>query len=203
MTVILLIRHGENNYTQTGKLAGWIKGVHLNEMGRVQATTLAENLATYPINYVYSSPLVRALETARPIAASKKLTVRKCYQVGEVRYGQWQGKSLKVLRKTKLWNQIQNRPAISSFPDGESIRYAQIRAVGAIEKIVGRHPKGCIVVVSHADVIKLILAHYLGLALDLYQRIVINTASISELNISYNGVKVIRINQTTKVSVTK
>jgi probable phosphoglycerate mutase len=203
MTRVLLIRHGENHYTQTSKLAGWTKGVHLNEMGRLQAITLANQLTSYPINYVYTSPLVRALETAKPIAVSKKLTVRKCYQIGEVRYGQWQGKSLKILRRRKLWNQIQNRPATASFPGGESILNVQIRAVSAVEKLVSRHPKDCIVLVSHADVIKMIVAHYLGLALDLYQRIMINTASISELDISYNGVKVIRINQTTKVSVTK
>ena len=203
MTRILLIRHGENNYTQTGKLAGWTKGVHLNEIGRLQATTLADQLTSYPINYVYSSPLVRALETARPIAVAKNLNIRKCHQIGELRYGQWQGKSLKVLRRRKLWNQIQSRPATASFPGGESIRYAQIRAVGAVEKIVSRHPKDCIVLVSHADIIKMIVAHYLGLALDLYQRILINTASTTELDISYNGVKVIRINQTTKISVTK
>ena len=203
MTRVLLIRHGENHYTQTSKLAGWTKGVHLNEMGRLQAITLANQLTSYPINYIYTSPLVRALETARPIAVSKKLTVRKCHQIGEVRYGQWQGKSLKILRRRKLWNQIQNRPATASFPGGESILNVQIRAVSAVEKLVSRHPKDCIVLVSHADVIKMIVAHYLGLALDLYQRIMISTASISELDISYNGVKVIRINQTTKVSVTK
>ena len=201
MTRILLVRHAENNYTQTGKLAGWIKGVHLNEVGRLQASTLADNLAIYPIKYIYSSPLVRALETARPIASSKNLNVLKCTQIGEVRYGQWQGKSLRVLRRRKLWNQIQNVPSLSSFPDGESIRYAQSRAVGAVEKILVKHPKSCIVLVSHADVIKMILAHYMGLALDLYQRIVVDTASISELYISYDGVKVIRINQTTKVSI--
>ena len=201
MTRILLVRHAENNYTKTGKLAGWIKGVHLNKVGRLQATTLADNLATYPIKYVYSSPLVRALETARPIAAAKNLNVLKCTQIGEVRYGQWQGKSLRVLRRRKLWNQIQNVPSLSSFPDGESIRYAQSRAVGAVENIVVKHPKSCVVLVSHADVIKMILAHYMGLALDFYQRIVVDTASISELYISYDGVKVIRINQTTKVSI--
>lgn len=201
MTRILLVRHAENNYTKTGKLAGWIKGVHLNKVGRLQATTLADNLATYPIKYVYSSPLVRALETARPIASAKDLNVLKCTQIGEVRYGQWQGKSLRVLRQRKLWNQIQNVPSLTSFPDGESIRHAQSRAVGAVETIVIRHPKSCVALVSHSDVIKMILAHYLGLALDLYQRIVIDTASISELYIARDVVKVIRMNQTTEAFV--
>ena len=116
MTRILLVRHAENNYTQTGKLAGWIKGVHLNEVGRLQSATLADNLDIYPIKYIYSSPHVRALETARPIASSKNLNVLKCTQIGAVRYGQWQGKSLRVLRQRKLWNQIQNVPSLTSFP---------------------------------------------------------------------------------------
>ena len=201
MTRILLVRHAENNYTRTGKLAGWIKGVHLNEVGRLQATKLADALAIYPIKYIYSSPLVRALETARPIADVHKLNVSKCSQIGEVRYGQWQGKSLRVLRRRKLWNQIQNVPSLSRFPDGESIRSSQMRAINAVETIVGRHPKSCVALVSHADIIKMIVAHYMGLTLDLYQRIVVDTASISELYIANDVVKVIRINQVTEAFV--
>ncbi|HCU81136.1 MAG TPA: phosphoglycerate mutase, partial [Chloroflexi bacterium] len=113
----------------------------------------------------------------------------------------WQGKSLRVLRRRKLWNQIQNVPSLSRFPDGESIRSSQMRAINAVETIVGRHPKSCVALVSHADIIKMIVAHYMGLTLDLYQRIVVDTASISELYIANDVVKVIRINQVTEAFV--
>ena len=196
MTRVLLIRHAENDYTQAGKLAGWKAGVNLNESGRQQAALLAEQLAGAPIKAVYSSPLARALQTARPIAAARGLRVRRCARLGEVRYGDWQGKSLKALRRRKLWRLIQQRPSAASFPGGESIRGVQVRAVAAMDELVADHPKDCIAVVSHADVIKMIVAFYLGMALDLYQRIIISTASVSELALVSGEVRVLCINQT-------
>ena len=146
------------------------------------------------IKAVYSSPLVRALETARPIAATRQLRVHRCIRLGEVRYGDWQGRSLKALRRRKLWRLIQQRPSAASFPGGESIRGVQVRAVAAMEELVARHPKDCIAVVSHGDIIKMVVAFYLGVALDLYQRIVISTASVSELGFYSGEVRVLRVN---------
>ncbi len=195
MARVLLIRHAENDYTQARKLAGWKAGVHLNKAGRKQVALLAEQLSGTPIKVVYSSPLARALQTARPIAEARRLDVRHCARLGEVRYGEWQGKSLKALRRRKLWRLIQHRPSAARFPGGESIRGVQVRALGAIEELVTRHPKDCIAVVSHGDVIKMIVAFYLGMALDLYQRIIISTASISELGFFSGEVRVLRVNQ--------
>ncbi|HKZ70989.1 MAG TPA: histidine phosphatase family protein, partial [Anaerolineales bacterium] len=89
MTQLLVIRHGENEYTRTGRLAGWTKGVHLNEAGQKQAQALAERLGKAPITATYSSPLERALETAVPLAKAKGLKVHIREGLGEVRYGQW------------------------------------------------------------------------------------------------------------------
>ncbi|MEK7785772.1 MAG: histidine phosphatase family protein, partial [Chloroflexota bacterium] len=116
MTDILLIRHGENEYTRKGKLAGWTPGVHLNETGKAQAEALAERLAQAPIKAIYSSPLERALETAGPLAQARKLPVQKCEGIGEVRYGEWTGRSLKVLARTKLWKVVQRQPSAMEFP---------------------------------------------------------------------------------------
>ena len=70
------------------------------------------------------------------------------------------------------------------FPDGESIREVQSRAVAEIEEIAEEHPKGKVCCVSHGDVIKLIAAHYLGVHIDLFQRIVIGPASVSVIALS-------------------
>lgn len=196
MARVLLIRHAANDYTQAGKLAGWKAGVSLNKSGREEAALLAEQLAGAPIEAVYSSPLARALQTARPIAVARHLQVVRCARLGEVRYGDWQGKSLKSLRRRKLWRLIQQRPSAAKFPGGESIRAVQVRAVAAMEELVARHPNDCIAVVSHGDVIKMILAFYVGMALDLYQRIVISTASVSELGFFSGEVRLLRVNQT-------
>src|SRR3990172_889836 len=130
MTQLLLIRHGENEYTRTGRLAGWTKGVHLNEAGQKQAQALAERLSKAPLTGIYSSPLERALETATPLAKAKGLKVKICEGLGEVRYGEWTGKSLKRLAHTKLWRVVQQQPSAMEFPEGETLRAVQARAGG-------------------------------------------------------------------------
>jgi probable phosphoglycerate mutase len=195
MTDILLIRHGENEYTRKGKLAGWTPGVHLNETGRAQAEALAERLAQAPIKAIYSSPLERALETAGPLAQARKLPVQKCEGIGEVRYGEWTGRSLKVLARTKLWKVVQRQPSAMEFPGGETIRAVQARAVEAVEEIVKRHPKDAVALFSHGDVIKLIVAYYLGMPLDTFQRVAIGTGSLTVIRVSPGMPMVMRMNE--------
>jgi probable phosphoglycerate mutase len=179
MSQLLLIRHGENDFTSKGKLAGWTPDVHLNDTGRAQARALAEKLTSAPIKAIYSSPLERAVETALPLAKAKGLTIYKRSEIGEVRYGEWTGKSLKMLARTKLWQVVQKQPSAMQFPGGETLRDVQSRAVNEIEKIVIAHPKDTVAIFSHGDIIKLVLAYYLGMPIDMFQRLTINTASIS------------------------
>ncbi|MBP7692396.1 MAG: MSMEG_4193 family putative phosphomutase [Anaerolineales bacterium] len=196
MTLLLLIRHGENDYTKTGRLAGWTPGVSLNATGQQQARALAERLKDAPLKALYSSPLERAQETAAPLAAVKKLPVRIVEGVGEVRYGEWQGRSLKRVARTKLWRTVQSLPSAMQFPQGETFRAVQSRAVEAVEQLVLAHPKDMIAVFSHGDVIKLLVAHYLGLPLDLFQRIMINTASVSVVRLGQGQPVLVKLNET-------
>ena len=198
MTQLLLIRHGENEYTRTGRLAGWTKGVHLNEAGQKQAQALAEQLSKAPLTGIYSSPLERALETATPLAKAKGLKVQIREGLGEVRYGEWTGKSLKRLAHTKLWRVVQQQPSAMEFPEGETLRAVQARAVEAIEEIARAHAKDkrMVVAVSHGDVIKLIVAYYLGMPLDLFQRIVISTASVTALRLGHGHPTLVKLNET-------
>jgi probable phosphoglycerate mutase len=196
MTLLLLIRHGENDYTKRGRLAGWTPGVHLNEAGRKQAEALARRLDAAPIQVVYSSPLERARETAAPLAAAKGLKVQIIDGLGEVRYGAWQGRSLKQLSRTKLWRTVQGLPSGMEFPEGETFRAVQARAVDAVEVIVRRHPKDLVAAVSHGDVIKLVVAHYLGLPLDLFQRLMVGTGSITMLRLGRGHPTLVKLNET-------
>jgi probable phosphomutase (TIGR03848 family) len=198
MPLVLLIRHGENEFTRTGKLAGWTAGVSLNEAGRKQAEGLVERLKGVPIKFIYSSPLERAQETAAPLAAALKLPVTIAPGLGEVKYGQWTGKSLKVLGRTKLWKVVQQLPSAMQFPEGESMRGAQLRMVDAIDEIVRRHPspKAVLALFTHSDPIKLAVAHYLGMPLDLFQRIMIATASVTVLRLGHGQPSLVKLNDT-------
>lgn len=196
MTTILLVRHGENDWVKKHRLAGWIEGIHLNENGRQQAADAAERLAKLPIKAIYSSPVLRCRETADFIAASQNLPVNLLDEIGEVRYGKWEGKKIKKLAKKKKWFTVQFYPSRMKFPDGDTLRGVQTRGVEALETLAQTHrDRDIIVVVSHADLIKLVLAHYLGVHIDLFQRIIISPASVSMLHLSENGVvRVGRIN---------
>lgn len=196
MTVIVLVRHGENDWVKKNRLAGWIEGIHLNENGRQQAAAAAERLSPLPIKALYSSPVTRCLETAEYIARQQQLEIRQLPDVGEVRYGDWEGKKIKKLAKKKLWHTVQFFPSRMRFPEGEALREVQFRAIQALEKLASQYEdRDVVVIVSHADLIKLVLAHYLGTHIDLFQRIGISPASISVLHLPANGmVRVLRIN---------
>jgi probable phosphoglycerate mutase len=186
MTHILLIRHAVNDYVKTGRLAGWTPGVHLNEEGQAQAQALGQRLAEAPIKHLYASPLERTMETAEAICAHHPhLSIRQKPEIGEVRFGDWEGKLLAELSARKLWRIVQDYPSRAEFPNGETIRDAQARAVTAVEGLATAHPAEMIAVVSHADIIKLVLAHFLGMHLDSFQRLVVHPASVSTVSLSY------------------
>lgn len=195
MGTIVLVRHGENDWSKKNKLAGRIPGVHLNEAGHQQAHAAAQRLAALPIKAVYSSPITRCLETAAYIADTHSLTIHHVSELAEVDYGEWEGKKIKKLAKLPLWRAVQFFPSRARFPRGEALRDVQHRAIQAIEEIAGRHEKEIIVIVSHADLIRLVLAHYLGVHIDSFQRLVISPASASVISLHPEGmVRVLRVN---------
>ena len=194
-TTVLFIRHGENEWTESHKLAGRTPGVHLNAYGRQQAKALGKRLAKTKLSAIYASPLERTMETAEPIAQALGKQVIPEPGLLEVDFGSWQDKTLKQLRRRKLWKTVQNNPARMCFPEGETFADSQLRAVKAIEKLCEKHkPEDIIVCVSHSDIIKLVTAYYLGLPIDLFQRLTIAPASITTLHIGTGGARILNIN---------
>ncbi len=181
----------------TGKrLSGSIPGIHLSEEGRLQAERLAERLAPLRFTQVYASPLERCLETAEPIAAPRRLEVKVLADLEEIGYGRWAGKPLAQLARTNLWRRIQLLPSSVEFPGGETLVGAQRRAVAAIDAIAAGAPRGVVVAVSHADVIRLALAHYAGVHIDLFQRFTVGPASVSAVVLGDRIPRILRINDT-------
>ncbi|MFN2489731.1 MAG: MSMEG_4193 family putative phosphomutase [Actinomycetota bacterium] len=193
MTTFFFVRHGVTSHTGH-KLSGWLPDIHLSERGKEQAEAAAQMLAQVPIKAIYSSPIERTLETAQVIAAHHKLEVQTTADLGEVRYGKWTNRSFKSLARTKMWTTVQRFPSAVRFPDGETLREVQSRAVDEVERLRGRHPKRSICCVSHADVIKLVAAHYLGMHIDLFQRIDIGPASVTAISVSDDGPRVLALN---------
>lgn len=195
MPILLLVRHGETDYVKKGLLAGRAPDAHLNAKGRTQAAGLGEALKHLPLRAVYSSPLERTLETAQAIARPHKMRVRERPGLIETDLGSWQGQSVKKLERTKEWKMLQETPSRFRFPGGETVVENQTRLVADIAAICKMHRTGDLLVcVGHADPIKLIVAHYLGLHIDLFQRITIGTASVSTLVVEKSKGKIINLN---------
>jgi len=196
MPRLLLIRHGENDLSKRGVLAGRLPAVHLNETGRRQAQELAEALCRLPIKAVYSSPLERAVETAEPLAKALGIRVRQNEGLIESDVGVWQGKSVRRLALTRYWTTVQRAPSRASHPGGESFLETQLRIVSTLESIVSRHrPKDMIACVFHSDPIKLAVAHFVGLPLDNFQRLGCDPGSVTMLSVGQSNAMLIWLNR--------
>ena len=193
MTTFLFVRHAVTAHTGA-RLTGWMPDVHLSERGREQARAVGDRLAGVPLKGVYSSPIERTVETARAIAVRHQLKVETRQGLGEVQYGGWTNRPLKALARTKLWQKVQRFPSAARFPGGETLRETQARALTEVEAIAEEHRRGVVCCVSHADVIKLIVAHYLGVHIDLFQRIAISPASMTAIALYDSGPMVLCIN---------
>jgi probable phosphoglycerate mutase len=193
-TVVLLVRHGQT--PTTGKLLpGRAPGLHLAESGTAQAHRVAERIAELPkIDAIYASPLERARETAAPIAKALKQRVKIDKGLLECDFGDWTGAELSKLMKKPEWSTVQRAPSTFRFPNGESFTEMQTRMVTTLDRLRIAHPGGTIVCVSHADPIKAAVA--MGTHLDLFQRIVIGTCSVSAIAYSHHGPIVLTVNST-------
>ncbi|MEY4361368.1 MAG: hypothetical protein RL391_674 [Actinomycetota bacterium] len=195
-TLVLFVRHGQT--PTTGKvLPGRAVGLHLSDAGRQQAERAAERLKVLKrVDAVYASPLERARETAAPIASALGLRTSIDKGLLECDFGDWTGAELKKLMKRPEWSTVQRAPSTFRFPNGESFTEMQTRMVSAVDRLRAKHPGGVVVCVSHADPIKAALAHAMGTHLDLFQRIVVSTCSVSAVAYSGGGPIVLTVNST-------
>jgi broad specificity phosphatase PhoE len=211
-----LVRHGENDLIKQGRLGGRLPGVHLNEAGFTQAQATARMIAQAktqagaqaaahkkqtqeptepPVWKLYSSPMERAMETAEPIAQALGLEIVIRPGLFETDCGDWAGRTLKSVRRLKAWRMIQNNPSQFRFPGGETFVECQQRIVGEIEFLRTQHaPKDIVICVSHADPLKLLVAHYLGLPFDNFQRLTIDPASITILHLDESVNRLLALN---------
>jgi len=193
---ILLIRHGENDVMKN-RLAGRLPGTHLNEAGREQAFTLASVLENIPLQAIYSSPLERAIETAQPVAIPRNIAIQISPNLNELNYGSWEGKTYKQLMRLSLWKQLKKDPSSVRFPDGECLQEVKQRAVDEIERIHrSLQDKETAACFTHGDVIRLAISHYLDMPLNSFDRLCVNTTSVTMIVFNENTVVLPYINWT-------
>ena len=193
-TLVLLVRHGRT--PSTGAiLPGRAPGLDLAPEGVAQAEAAAARMVEVPnLAAVYTSPLERARQTAAPIAKTSGLKVKVERGLVECDFGEWTGAELKKLSKLPEWTTVQRWPSGFRFPGGESFAEMHSRVNTAVGRLAANHVGSAIVLVSHADPIKAVVASALGTHLDLFQRIVISPCSITAISYGPSGPVVLGIN---------
>jgi broad specificity phosphatase PhoE len=201
MTTILLIRHGLTDFVGK-RLAGHLPGIHLNKVGLDQAKGIADLLQPTPIKAIFSSPLERSIETAQPMAIQKNLEIEVIEALAEINFGSWQGKTVKQIQRMKMWETVRENPSKVLFPNGESFVEAKKRLIGAMEYVLRNSTsEDYVACFSHSDSIRILLTHFLNMPIDSFQRIVIDTASISVIRVGDNEIRVGPINYVTGLNI--
>lgn len=183
---LLLVRHAPT--PETGSiLTGRAPGIALSEEGRGLAAAQAAHLCSLPIKALYTSPVQRCRETAAIFGAEWGVSPVAEPGIIEAEYGRWSGRRLASLHKLKAWRVLMASPGRFRFPEGETLREVQSRAVAAAEAIASKHRRQHVAIVSHADVIRVILSHYLGSPLDLLHRLDVRPLGVSIVDLPDDG----------------
>jgi broad specificity phosphatase PhoE len=194
VALFLLIRHGDNDQLHRRILAGRQSGVHLNEHGRRQAAELAHAMASLSLEAIYSSPLERARETAEPLSVQSGLPIHLLPGLDEIDFGAWTGASFERLADDPRWRAFNSFRSSTRIPGGEIIVEVQTRMLAVLEDLCALHPDGLVAVFGHGDPIRTVLAHFMGMPLDLIPRLRLNPASISAVNFASWGAEVLCVN---------
>ena len=183
---LILVRHAPTAETGT-ILSGRLPSIPLSADGRDQAVARAEELAGLEVDVLLTSPIQRCRETARILGSVWDRTARVASGFTETDFGAWSGRRLTSLHRLKAWQRLMAAPARFEFPDGESFVAVQSRAVAAAERLAGSHGGQRVVVVTHSDVIRVIVGHYAGAALDLVHRLDVRPLSASIIDLPTSG----------------
>lgn len=195
MSLVVLIRHAHSEANAAGILSGRRPNIALSEKGRKQAQELADRLGLLKVKEIRISPLERCIETINPWKSTRaRIRSVEDHGITEVDYGTWSGRTLRSLSREKLWKIVQETPSRVFFPDGEGMSNMQARAVDSMYAGLASKGTGALVMVSHGDVIKALVASNLGMRLDDFQRIIIDPASITVFDFSSKTPRLLLLN---------
>jgi broad specificity phosphatase PhoE len=192
-TIALLIRHAHTDAVDH-RLVGRAGGVPLSAAGRAQADCLGRAFASCTLAAIYTSPLERALETARALARYQAAPVHVSEPLSEVEFGNWTGKTFAELETLPEWRAFNHRRSTAVVPGGERPIDVQRRIVAALAALATQHAGHTIAVISHADVLRSAVLHYAATPLDLYDRFVISPASVTAVSLSPAGPQLLYVN---------
>ncbi len=193
MPILFLIRHGETEWNRSGRVMG-DQSIPLNEAGERQARACAEILSRTPLAGIFTSPVLRAVQTAEMLRRPRETTPQQIPDLREIGVGNWINHYWKDLAEDPAKRNWYAQPELARPSGGETLREVQQRAVAAVRGVIQQPQTKPYVFVSHGDVIRAILAHYLRLDLTVIRHITVDHAAVSGLELSEHGAQLLFLN---------
>ena len=192
-----IIRHGETNWNILGKTQGHGNS-NLTSKGKEQASTLAKSMNKYPIDYIYTSDLGRAVETANIIADELKLEAIETPALREMGFGVWEGLLINEIKKDydDIYKSWRNTPHLAEIPGGETLQIIQQRVDNFIKDLNEKYDNKHIVLVSHSVTVRVILLSCLASSLKNIYRIKQDNTALNIVEFRNYGPVVIKMNDT-------
>ncbi|MGQ0792588.1 MAG: histidine phosphatase family protein [Deltaproteobacteria bacterium] len=192
---LILVRHGETEWNRLSRCQGF-SDVELNDTGRLQAQALASSLRGETIAAVYSSDLIRAMDTARATAQYHNLPLNTDSDLREMNQGDLEGLTFVEIKEryAELLDAWRKNPESVNLPGGESLGEVQARAWRAISKIYQKHPRQTVIAVSHNFTIMTLLCKFTGVGIDAFGTFKLAAASKTVVDFQNGGYKVEIIN---------
>jgi broad specificity phosphatase PhoE len=192
-TIFHLIRHGEHDIIGHA-VAGRTPGISLNVRGRAQAEAIGAALGDRPVVAIIATPLERTQETAAPLAKRRGMPVCIEPALIDIDFGDWTMIPFDRLHHDPRWPMFNRFRSGAAIPGGETMAAVQARAVGALLRLRREFPAGDVAIFCHGDVIKSLIMHFLGVALDFVHRIEISPGSRSTLLLEDESAKLLALN---------
>lgn len=191
---VLLMRHGETEWNREGRVMGR-NPVPLSDAGREQVAAAAEFTRGLKLNLIVTSPLVRARQSAEIVAERLgEIEITEDPRLSEVEYGRWEGMTFRNLLDDELYQQYKDHPDTMATPGGETLAQAQSRGLAAIHDAMRANHGRRVLFVSHGDIIRTVICHFMRVELAHFRRLRVDNANLSALELADNFAEVKFIN---------
>lgn len=194
ITTFLLIRHAACELMDE-ILVGRTQDVSLSDAGRTQAQMLGARLSADQLSAVHVSPRLRAQQTATAIAAGTNTLVETDPAFDEVDFGEWSGRSFQSLQSDERWQQWNAERTLMRAPQGESIHDVEQRVVTRLRRLRDTYEGRRVAIVTHAEVVRTIVYHYLGVPLNNWWLVEVSPASVTTIALSASCAKFVSVNE--------
>ena len=199
-----IVRHGQTNWNILGKTQGHGNS-DLTQKGENQALELAKSIKEYPIDYIYSSDLGRAVQTSQIISNEIGIKVNKTQALREMGFGDWEGLLIDEIKKNhaKTYEIWRNQPHLVNIPNGENLHIIKDRVDNFIKDLNEKYDNKHILLVSHSVTVRVMLLSFLNSEMENIYRIKQDNTALNIVEYRDYGPVIIKMNDTSHIKNNK